>query len=149
MKRLNWTGEQVFAFLREEFPQAFRHGRDYAITHLQPGAISLRHHCGEDALRPGGTVSGPAMMELVDFTVYALLLAHHRASARLAVTTNLAISFLRKPAPGPMVCHCTLIKHGRTLSVADCRIVPEDDENIILAHAEATYFMGGAVDHPD
>lgn len=140
---LKWTADEVFDFLRVEFPQALRAGMDYEVTSLRPEALDIRLKFGEAQLRPGGTVSGPTMMEMVDFSIYVLLLAHHQHEARLAVTTNLAISFLRKPKPGALIARVRLIKHGRTLSVARTDIVSETDGRLV-ASSEATYFMGGA-----
>jgi uncharacterized protein (TIGR00369 family) len=140
---LHWTPEEVTGFLRAEFPEAFQDGREYSILSLGPGRIVLAMTSDERHVRPGGTVSGPAMAALVDYAMYALLLAHHGAAARLSVTTGMQISFLRRPAPGTMICTLELLKHGRTLSVGDARIRNEgSDEN--LAHAELTYFMGDA-----
>lgn len=139
---LKWTGEEVFAFLEREFPTALGRGMDYEIVSLQPEALDIRLRVDDSHLRPGGTISGPTMMELVDCAIYVLLLAHHQEEARLAVTTNLAISFLRKPKPGPLLAKVRLIKHGRTLSVARTDIVSETDGRLV-ASSEATYFMGG------
>ena len=138
---LKWSADEVFDYLRKEFPQALRTGVDYEVVKLEPGEAHIRLMAGEQQLRPGGTISGPAMMELVDFAIYVLLLAHHKEAARLAVTTNLAISFLRKPQPGAIVAQIRLIKHGRTLSVARVDIVSEGDGKLV-ASSEATYFMG-------
>lgn len=140
---LQWTGDEVFAFLAREFPHALGRGMNYEIVSLEPEALDMRLQVDESHLRPGGTISGPTMMELVDCAIYVLLLAHHREEARLAVTTNLAISFLRKPKPGPLLARVRLIKHGRTLSVARTDIVSEADDRLV-ASSEATYFMGGA-----
>ncbi len=140
---LKWSVDEVFDYLRQEFPQALRDGVSYDVVKLEPGEAHVRLMAGEQQLRPGGTISGPAMMELVDFAIYVLLLAHHKEAARLAVTTNLAISFLRKPQPGAIVAQIRLIKHGRTLSVARVDIVSEVDGKLV-ASSEATYFMGGS-----
>jgi uncharacterized protein (TIGR00369 family) len=137
---LKWSAEQVFEFLRAEFPQALREDVEYTVVRLEPEQADVRLNAGRGQLRPGGTVSGPAMMELVDFAIYVLLLAHHKQSARLAVTTNLTISFLRKPKPGPILAKVRLIKHGRTLSVARVDILSEADDRLV-ASSEATYFM--------
>jgi uncharacterized protein (TIGR00369 family) len=140
---LHWTAEEVTSFLQAEFPQAFQDGRDYPIRSLEPGRIVLAMTSDKRDVRPGGTVSGPAMAGLVDYAMYALLLAHHGAAARLSVTTGMQISFLRRPAPGTMICALELLKHGRTLSVGDARIRIEGSDEIV-AHAELTYFMGAA-----
>jgi uncharacterized protein (TIGR00369 family) len=139
---LQWTADDVFAFLGREFPQALGRGMQYEVLALAPEALDMRLEVDNSHLRPGGTISGPTMMELVDCAIYVLLLAHHKEEARLAVTTNLAISFLRKPQPGPLVAKVRLIKHGRTLSVARTDIVSETDGRLV-ASSEATYFMGG------
>ncbi len=141
--RLKWTIPQVDDFLRREFPQAYSNGRDYRICDLSPGRATVVLNAGEDQLRPGGTVSGPTLMELVDFAVYALLLGHHKQGARLSVTTGLQISFLRKAEAGELACSVELIKHGRTLSVAASRI-SQVATGKLIAHAEATYYMAGA-----
>ena len=140
---LRWTAEEVTSFLRVEFPQAFQEGCDYPIRSLEPGRIILAMTSDERHVRPGGTVSGPAMVGLVDYAMYALLLAHHGPAARLSATTGMQISFLRRPAPGTMICTLELLKHGRTLSVGDARIRVEGSDEIV-AHAELTYFMGAA-----
>lgn len=140
---LKWTAGEVEAFLRREFPQAYREGRNYRIAELEPGRVTVRFTAGPNQLRPGGTVSGPTLMELVDFSVYAVLLGHHKESARLSVTTNLQISFLRKAEAGELACAVELIKHGKTLSVAASRISHLESGHLI-AHSEATYYMAGA-----
>jgi len=140
---LRWTAKEVTSFLRSEFPQAFQEGRDYPIRSLEPGRIVLAMTSDERHVRPGGTVSGPAMVGLVDYAMYALLIAHHGPAARLSVTTGMQISFLRRPAPGTMICTLELLKHGRTLSVGDARIRVEGSDEVV-AHAELTYFMGAA-----
>ena len=140
MPALKWQAREILDFLGTEFPQAFANGRVYKISELEPGRAVVAFTAGHDQLRPGGTVSGPAQVELVDFSIYVLLLAHHQASAAMSVTTNLQISFLRKAGPGELHCAVELIKHGRTLSVADARILAPETGRLI-AHAEATYYM--------
>ncbi len=137
---LEWTAKQVMTFLKAEFPQAFEGGKQYEVVELSPDHLVLVLKAGQGQLRPGGTVSGPAQMELADLAVYFLLLAHHGEQARLCVTTNLTCSFLRKPRAGELVCDVRLIKHGRTLAVADVRI--NSHEGLMLSHLELTYFTG-------
>lgn len=139
-RELKWTTDQIWEFLGREFPQVLAAG--YRIERLEPGRAAVRLAVTDDHLRPGGSASGPALMGLVDFSCYALLLAHHGASAGLAVTTGLQISFLRKAGLEDVICEAELLKHGRTLSVLDCRIATAGGR--LIAHAETTYFMSGA-----
>lgn len=137
---LKWDAEEVFSFLRDDFPQVFRDGHAYTIERLEPRRVRLLLAAHDSQLRPGGSVSGPTMMGLVDLAMYVMLLARHGAAARLCVTTNFSISFLRKPPPGDLVVELELIKHGRTLSVGDARVLAAGDDTL-LAHAECTYHM--------
>jgi uncharacterized protein (TIGR00369 family) len=95
--------------------------------------------CGEQALRPGGTVAGPVMMGLADAAFYALVMANIGLVA-LAVTTNLSINFLRKPGPGDLYCKATMLKLGRRLAVCDA-ILYTNDLGIEkpVAHVTGTY----------
>lgn len=124
-------------FLAREFPQAFGPGRAHAIESIGPRAATVRLDAGDEHLRPGGTVSGPAMMALADVAVYVALLAQI-GPVGLAVTTNLSINFLRKPAPGPLFADARLIKLGKRLAVGDVGLRSGDDADLV-AHCVATY----------
>ncbi len=139
-RELKWTAGEIWEFLETEFPQVIAAG--YRVDRLEFGKAAVRLSVTSQHLRPGGSVSGPALMGLVDFTCYVLLLAHHGAAARLTVTTGLQISFLRKASLEDVVCEVEILKHGRTLSVLDCRIFTAVRR--LVAHAEASYFMAGA-----
>lgn len=131
------TVEEITAFLDETFPQINFGGRAYFIENVGPGSATVRLKAVERHLRPGGTVSGPSMMEMADLAAYVAILAHLGPVA-LAVTTNLTINFLRKPSPGQLICDCRLLKLGRRLAVADCAIHPQDSIDPV-AQAMATY----------
>ena len=88
-------------------------------------------------LRPGGTVSGPTLMAMVDFGFYLLLLGRLGPVA-LAVTTNLNINFMRKPEPADLLGEGRLMKLGRSLAVGDFTIW-SDGKKEPVAHATVTY----------
>lgn len=131
------TGEEVMSLLDKVFPQIHQDGRVHEILSISPGTAVMRFTANERHLRPGGTVSGPALMTLVDFAAYVVILGHIGPQA-LAVTTNLNINFLRKPEPGPLIATCRLIKLGKRLAVVECGIAGEGHEELV-AHATATY----------
>lgn len=88
-------------------------------------------------VRPGGTVSGPAMMALADFTMYALVLGMI-GPVRLAVTTSLNINFLRKPGPADIIAEARILKIGKRLAVGEVNLYSVGDEDPV-AHVTATY----------
>ena len=66
------TFEELQAFLDEQFPQGEAYG---TLQKLGDGWAEMKLDVDEAHLRPGGTVSGPAMMGLADVTLYAALLS--------------------------------------------------------------------------
>jgi acyl-coenzyme A thioesterase PaaI-like protein len=57
----------------------------------------------------------------------------------LAVTTNISMDFMRKPAAATdLLCDCRLLKLGKTLAVGDCLIRSEGMEAPV-ARASMTY----------
>lgn len=129
--------QAIEAFIEAEFPQVNAGGPFYSIRRVTPGGAVLRLMPGERHLRPGGTVSGPALFSLADLAAYVAILAHIGPVA-LAVTTSLNINFMRKPELRPLDGECRILKLGKRLAVADVAIRHADDEDI-LAQATATY----------
>lgn len=131
------TIDELHAFLETDFPQIHTDGRVFTITAIEPGLVRMRFDPAERHLRPGGTVSGPALFTLADVAAYAAVLAHIGPVA-LAVTTNLNINFLRLPKPEPVTCECRILKLGKRLAVLDASIYQQDAGKLV-AHATATY----------
>lgn len=136
-KGLAVTLEELAHFLEQAFPQAFGPGRPHAVVSIGPRMATVRLDAGEEQLRPGGTVSGPAMMGLADVAVYVALLGQI-GLVPLAVTTNLSINFLRKPPPGALYADARLIKLGKRLAVGDVGLRGEGSDDLV-AHCVATY----------
>ena len=125
--------EEISQFLLQEFPQC-----SAVIEDLSDGRAVVRQAVDHSSLRPGGTVSGPTLMALADLAVYVAVLSRI-GIVPLAVTTNLNIHFLKKPAAGKdLLAHCRLIKCGRSIAVADVEIFSEGDEHSV-AYASASY----------
>ncbi|MRX52272.1 hotdog fold thioesterase [Paracoccus sp. S-4012] len=123
------------AFLAAEFPQVVPSHR---VEEATEAGVQVRLTADPGQLRPGGTVSGPAMFGLADVAVYAALLSRIGPVA-LAVTTNASIDFMRKPAAGrDLIAEARLLKLGRSLAVADVLIRSEGEEAPV-ARASMTY----------
>ena len=84
-------------------------------------------------LRPGGTISGPTMMALADFAMYVAVFSTV-GWVPLAVTTNLNINFLRKPAARRPRGRGRLLKLGKRLAVGEVTIRSDGAEEPV-AHA--------------
>src|SRR5215204_5814952 len=129
--------DEVSAFIDREFPQIHYDGRLYQIEAVGPLTARVRLDFHERHVRPGGTLSGPAMMTLADFALYVAILANIGPVA-LTVTTNLSFNFLRKPGPRDLIAECRLLKLGKRLAVGEVAL-RSDGEPDIVCHATGTY----------
>ena len=129
------TVPELEAFFAAQFPQMdkFR----FKIEKVEDGGVQLRLRYHENQLRPGGTISGPSLMTLADTVMYVLVLSSLGPVA-LAVTTNLNINFLRKPAPVDVIAQGRLLKLGARLAVGDVLMFSEGEDEPV-AHATLTY----------
>ena len=133
------THKELEDRLRAEFPEMFNAESGYALEALWFGGCRVRRHFHVRTLRPGGTVSGPIMMALADFTMYLAVLSAI-GWVPLAVTTNFSINFLRKPAPRDVLAEARLFKLGKRLAVGEIAIYSDGDDEMV-AHATSTYSL--------
>ena len=129
--------DEIAKLLHEEFPQAFYPGCGLSLERVDYGDVRVRRAFHEDHLRPGGTVSGPTMMELADFAMYVAVFSAIGPQP-LAVTTNLTINFLRKPARADLIADAKLMKVGKRLAVGEVTIYSGGSDEPV-AHVTATY----------
>ena len=131
------NAEEIAEFLHEVFPQAFYPGCGLTIERVDYADIRVRRHFQEDYLRPGGTISGPTMMELADFAMYVAVFSAIGPQP-LAVTTNLTINFLRKPGHADLIADARLMKVGKRLAVGEVTIFSDGADDAV-AHVTSTY----------
>lgn len=131
------TSEEVAGFLDEVFPAT---AGKFEILELAPGRARVRRKTTSADIRPGGTVSGPAMF-LADCAFYIALLAMIGREA-LTVTSNANITFLSKPAPTDLIAEVRILKLGRRLASGDVMIWSEGREKPV-AHSSMTYARAG------
>lgn len=132
---MKMTTAELEAFLDREFPQ-MRPLR-LRIEAWDGDMLRLAMPVGEANLRPGGTVSGPAMMTLADCAAYLLLLGRIGPVA-LAVTTNLSINFLRKPGLEDLAAEATMLKLGKSLAIIEIGLFSGAGTDPV-AHSVMTY----------
>src|SRR6056297_2967874 len=132
---LKVPADEMALYLDEVFPQV---KGMFGIDRLDEDLLVMRLHAGEQHLRPGGTVSGPAMFSLADVAAYVATMARIGKEA-LAVTTNCSIDFMRKPKAGAdVLAHARVLKLGKALSVTDVLLYSEGLAEPV-ARANLTY----------
>ena len=128
------TATELAEFIDEVFPQS---RGQMMIEEVGPMRARLRMPIRDSHLRPGGTVSGPAIFTLADYAFYVATLAMIGREA-LTVTTNLTINFMRKPGLIDLIAEARILKLGKVLAVGDVTLYSDGDDRP-MAHASITY----------
>jgi len=134
------SGAAVSALVDAHFPQVNEGPGAVVIELITPFETVVRMRQDARTIRPGGTVSGPAMFKLADFSVYAAILAVLGEGALQAVTTSMTMNFLMRPRPADLIARTRLIKLGRRLAVAEVELYSEGSSQMV-AHATSTYAL--------
>src|ERR1051325_10364226 len=108
------TAQELETFLYSHFSETDE--RLFHVERVEESFVQIRLAYHPRHLRPGGTISGPALMTLADTAMYLALMAMIGPVA-LAVTAGLNINFLRKPAPRDVIATARVLKLGKRLAV--------------------------------
>jgi uncharacterized protein (TIGR00369 family) len=137
MQEPKLSKEELTRLLSQHFSEFLNPASGLTIEAASYGTCRVRRAFSAKMLRPGGTVSGPTMMGLTDFTMYVTLLSAI-GWVPLAVTTALNINFLRKPEQADLIAEGRLLKLGQRLAVGEVTI-RSDGRPEPVAHATSTY----------
>jgi uncharacterized protein (TIGR00369 family) len=128
--------EEMNRIAREEVPLVGNMGITFVT--IEDGFAVARLPFRDDLLRPGGTITGPAMMGVADVVLYACVLSRI-GIVKLAVTTSLNVNFLRRPQPGDLVAEGRLIKCGKRLAYGEVTLAAADAPDDPVCHVTGTY----------
>jgi uncharacterized protein (TIGR00369 family) len=106
---------------------------------VTPGRVKVVAPYRDGLLRPGGVISGPALMSLSDTAAYALVLAHI-GDQLMAVTSSLTMHFLRGARPGDIHAEAEMLRLGRRNAVCEVRLWTEGRDRL-AAQATVTYAL--------
>jgi uncharacterized protein (TIGR00369 family) len=128
------NAREITEFLEQTWTGA---GTVFDIEEVNHRGARLRMPLTPQRIRPGGIVSGPALMALADAAVWVALLGEIGPVA-MAVTQSLTIHFLRPTPAGDVIAHTRLHKVGRRLATGDVLMYADGDADPV-AHATVTY----------
>jgi uncharacterized protein (TIGR00369 family) len=131
------TASDINAIIRQGLPVSDDNG--FRVDEVTATGVRCRTVYAPTQLRPGGTLSGPTMMALADAAMYAAVMAR-LGRLEMALTQNININFLARPAPADLIAHAEVLKLGRRTVVIDVRIFSEGNANLV-AHATGTYSL--------
>jgi uncharacterized protein (TIGR00369 family) len=135
MSRL--TAQEFAELTKRTTPLAAVFGLEVEL--LEAGRARVRLPFRSDFIRAGGTVSGPAMMMLADYALYAVIMSVAELGEG-AVTSNLNTTFLRRPPPVDVIADARLIRCGKRLAYGEVTMF-SDGEAEPVAHATGTYAL--------
>jgi len=131
------SADELTTYLDDIFPERRTNWPPIHVEDLEPYKARLRMEFAESELRPGGTLSGPSMFRLADWGFYCCLLAMI-GPVPLAVTTNMTITFLRKPTQDDLIADVHILKLGKRLAIGEVFLFSDGGEDAV-AHATGTY----------
>lgn len=134
---MSLSAAAINAVIQQGLPAAEASGFVVEVAGAEGVRCRLRYSPSQ--LRPGGTLSGPAMMALADAAMYAAVMAR-LGRLEMALTQNININFLARPQPADLIAEAVVLKQGRRTVVMDVRIFSEGRPEL-LAHATGTYSL--------
>ncbi|MBQ24649.1 PaaI family thioesterase [Alcanivorax sp.] len=131
------NADEVQAVIYEGLPAASEEG--LRIEEVGARRARVRSPFRPSTLRPGGSISGPTMMGLADAAMYAAILGE-LGRVEMAVTQNLNINFLSRPAPADLIAEAVILRLGRRAAVLEVQLFSEGNDEMV-AHVTGTYAL--------
>ena len=128
------TAEEANTFLKGAFETQDNRSE---VVSMEDGRAVMRLVADSSHLRPGGYISGPTQMALVDSAAYMAVMTK-TGHEPMTVTSNLSINFLRPCIGDVVVADARIMKIGQALAVMDVDVRIEGAENP-SSHAVVTY----------
>lgn len=97
------------------------------LLEARDGTARLRLPAHPQLLRPGNTVSGPALMGLADVAIWAALLSTSQGRDN-SVTSSMNVNFLSPAGPGPVIAEARIVKAGKRMIYGEVHIFPEGSD---------------------
>ena len=132
------TALEVQNLIRAGLPMA--EDIDLRIDRLDEEGVLARVPFHAKLVRPGGTLSGPAIMALGDAAMYAVVLGR-LGRVEMAVTSNLNINFLVKHKPVDLLAEARILRLSRRQAVCEVSLYSLGNENELVAHVTGTYAL--------
>jgi uncharacterized protein (TIGR00369 family) len=132
--------KRIEELIDARFPQIHSGRRKFVVEEVAFRSARVRMTADPRNIRPGGTIAGPAMFTLADFSIYVAVIATLGEAGFEAVTSNLNINFLARPEATDMTAVVKLVRLGRRLAVGEAELYSEGVTDMV-AHATATYAL--------
>lgn len=140
-----WTPATFSELTRKTTPLAELF--DFRCEALGEGTARVRVPFRPEFTRDGGTVSGPVLMALADYTMYGAIMTVVPDGDK-AVTSSLNCNFLRRPPPRDVLAEAKLIRCGKRLAYGEVMLFSDGDLEEPVAHVTCTYAIPAQAQTP-
>lgn len=127
--------DTMLAVIRRGVPLAEEWGVE--LLEAADGRALLRLPASARLLRPGDTVSGPALMGLADVAMWAALLSLTEGRDN-SVTSTMTVNFLRPAGSGPVLAESRIVKRGKRMLFGEILIRAADSDEVAV-HVTTTW----------
>lgn len=107
------------------------------VLAAEGGTALIRLPAKPNLLRPGNTISGPALMGLADVAMWAALLST-TGGRDDSVTSTMTVNFLRPAGSGPVLAEARIVKRGKRMLYGEILIRPEGSDDLAV-HVTTTW----------
>jgi uncharacterized protein (TIGR00369 family) len=125
----------MLAVIRRGVPLAGEWGVE--LLEAEGGRALLRLPASARLLRPGNTISGPALMGLADVAMWAALLSLTEGRDN-SVTSTMTVNFLRPAGSGPVLAEARIVKRGKRMLFGEILLRAEGSEETAV-HVTTTW----------
>jgi len=135
------SASEIEKCIREWVPMA--EDINLKIEEVRDGYARIRIPFQSKCIRPGGSISGPVMMTAGDTAMYAAILGtlcEDDGDVAMAVTSNLNINFLQRPAQKDLIAEATILKLGKRIAFCEVGIKSEGVDELV-AHVTGSYSL--------
>ena len=130
------TPRSLNDMLAESYPAVFATG--FRCVELGDGWSVARWTHDPEGLRPGGYIPGPVQFGLADLALWFAIFTVIGVEL-MAVTTDLAISFLRPAVGGDLMARSDVIKVGKTRIHGEVQLWVDGDPDRLVSRAHGQY----------
>lgn len=107
----------------------------FDLVEAGAGECTMKLEAGEQHSNPMGTIHGGVLCDIADGAM-GMAFFSTLEEGESFTTLELKINFLRPFWTGTLLAHGKVISRGKTVGLAECRIV--DDQDRLIAHATST-----------
>jgi uncharacterized protein (TIGR00369 family) len=132
------NAERIDQLIETHFPHVHGGQKSFFIEAVSARTAQVRMRFDTRHMRPGGTISGPAMFTLGDIAIWVAVMGAMGEAGVDAVTTHFNLHFLARPGQRDMIAKVQLLRVSQRSAVAECQLFSDGSDEMV-AHGVAGY----------